>query len=424
MMLGPLIIPLSGHRINITSLTAMRMSGVPIDPHTDRSRDSRRLGAGLSDIVHFLLLLFALAWSAASFLCPTIDTMSHQTGIQAGNDVKEIFASARSGDQYRVLKIVIEDEQLTLGGTRKASKKWDQEYDSLVLPLLEDAVPCYILYRLDSTNNQGYEWILLSWSPDHSTVRHKMLYAATRATLKKEFGGGHIKDDIFGTTKEDLNFSGYKKYLTSQAAPLPLTAAEEELRQIKLNEVQTDISVDTKQQTLQGVAFPIHKDAADALAHFKEKRLNYVQLKIDAEKEMIRLCSTEPTELKDLPKRVPKDSPRYHFFLYKHSHEGDYLESTVFIYSMPGYKCSIRERMLYSSCKNNLIDMVETKLQIEIEKKLEIEDGTELTGEFLYAEVHPKQHAYKERFAKPKGPAGKRGGRRITRPPGEGEEED
>ena len=26
-----------------------------------------------------------------------------------------------------------------------------------------------------------------------------MLYAATRATLKKEFGGGHIKDEVFGT---------------------------------------------------------------------------------------------------------------------------------------------------------------------------------------------------------------------------------
>lgn len=106
-----------------------------------------------------------------------------------------------------------------------------------------------------------------------------MLYAATRATLKKEFGGGHIKDEIFATTKvdqrlfytltvygsvygnwyelwyitislrdvyctifglqDDLNLSGYRKYLTSQAAPLPLTAAEEELRQIKLNEVST-----------------------------------------------------------------------------------------------------------------------------------------------------------------------------------------
>lgn len=46
------------------------------------------------------------------------------------------------------------------------------------------------------------------------------------------------------------------------------------------------------------------------------------------------------------------------------------LPFAVFIYSMPGYKCSIRERMLYSSCKNNLIDMVENKLQLEIEKKV------------------------------------------------------
>lgn len=28
-----------------------------------------------------------------------------------------------------------------------------------------------------------------------------MLYAATRATLKKEFGGGHIKDEMLAVTK-------------------------------------------------------------------------------------------------------------------------------------------------------------------------------------------------------------------------------
>lgn len=28
-----------------------------------------------------------------------------------------------------------------------------------------------------------------------------MLYAATRATVKKEFGGGHIKYEMFGTAK-------------------------------------------------------------------------------------------------------------------------------------------------------------------------------------------------------------------------------
>nr|XP_040024176.1 twinfilin-1-like isoform X3 [Gasterosteus aculeatus aculeatus] len=66
---------------------------------------------------------------------------------------------------------------------------------------------------------------------------------------------------------------------------LPLTAAEEELRKIKLNEVQTGISVDTKQQTLQGVAFPVHKDAIAALERFRDKRINYVQLDTRQEEE-------------------------------------------------------------------------------------------------------------------------------------------
>lgn len=42
--------------------------------------------------------------------------------------------------------------------------------------------------------------------------------------------------------------------------------------------MQTDICVDTKQQTLQGVAFPLHKDAVAALERYKEKKVNYVQL--------------------------------------------------------------------------------------------------------------------------------------------------
>lgn len=43
---------------------------------------------------------------------------------------------------------------------------------------------------------------------------------------------------------------------------------------------------------------------------------------------------------------------------------------TVFIYSMPGYKCSIKERMLYSSCKSRLLDSVEQDFQLEISKKV------------------------------------------------------
>ncbi|XP_071078269.1 toll-like receptor 9 isoform X3 [Desmodus rotundus] len=294
--------------------------------------------------------------------------MAHQTGIHATEELREFFAKARAGS-VRLIKVVIEDEQLVLGASREPVGSWDQDYDRAVLPLLDAQQPCYLLYRLDSKNAQGFEWLFLAWSPDNSPVRLKMLYAATRATVKKEFGGGHVKDELFGTVKDDLSFAGYQKHLSSCAAPAPLTSAERELQQIRINEVKTEISVESKHQTLQGLAFPLQPEAQRALQQLKQKTINYIQLKLDLERETIELVHTDPTDLAQLPSRVPREAARYHFFLYKHTHEGDPLESVVFIYSMPGYKCSIRERMLYSSCKSRLLDSVEQGFQLEISKK-------------------------------------------------------
>ncbi|XP_015423788.1 PREDICTED: twinfilin-2 [Myotis davidii] len=233
-------------------------------------------------------------------------------------------------------------------------------------------------------------------------VRLKMLYAATRATVKKEFGGGHVKDELFGTAKDDLSLAGYQKHLSSCAAPAPLTSAERELQQIRINEVKTEVSVESKPQTRQGLAFPLQPEAQRALQQLRQKTINYIQLKLDLARETIELVLTEPTDVAQLPSRVPRAAARYHFFLYRHTHEGDPLESVVFIYSMPGYKCSIRERMLYSSCKSRLLDSAEQDLGLHAPPQIEIGDGAELTADFLYDEVHPKQHAFKQAFAKPK----------------------
>lgn len=119
--------------------------------------------------------------------------------------------------------------------------------------------------------------------------------------------------------------------------------------------MKTEISVDSKHQTLQGLAFPLRESAKRALQQLAQKRINYIQLvslnpqhrvglvpqsthepdlfcrvvfqRLDVEKETIELVHSNPTETCDLPRSVPKDTPRYHLFLYKHSHEGDYLES-------------------------------------------------------------------------------------------------
>ena len=50
---------------------------------------------------------------------------------------------------------------------------------------------------------------------------------------------------------------------------------------------------------------------------------------------------------------------------------------------MPGYSVSIKERMLYSSCKNSVIEVIEKHYNVDVNKRIEIDTGDELTEEFL-----------------------------------------
>lgn len=50
----------------------------------------------------------------------------------------------------------------------------------------------------DGYINTDITYISLLW---WLQVKQKMLYAATRATVKKEFGGGHVKYEMFGTAE-------------------------------------------------------------------------------------------------------------------------------------------------------------------------------------------------------------------------------
>lgn len=88
--------------------------------------------------------------------------------------------------------------------------------------------------------------------------------------------------------------------------------------------------------------------------------------------------------------------------------------------------------MLYSSCKGPLTELMES-LGLQLVKKvrnyiqsnifisycmfyfqLEIDDGSELTEEFLQDELHPKKNLHRPKFAKPKGPPN-RGAKRLTK---------
>lgn len=248
-------------------------------------------------------------------------------------------------------------------------KDWEKDFDKLVAPLTEDNVPCYILYRLDAKTSLGYAWLLLSWVPDEASIRQKMVYASTKATLKQEFGSAHITEEIHATTRDESTFEGYQKHKKAFAAPAPLTTREEEIAELRKTEVNTEINTDTRHQTLGGISCPISEATKQAIMDLLKGSYDYLQFRIDLEAEQIHVSHAAVVALTELPKQIPDDHARYHLYLFKHTHEGDYLESFVFIYSMPGYTCSVRERMMYSSCKLPFLETLNA-LGVDVAKKV------------------------------------------------------
>lgn len=226
---------------------------------------------------------------------------------------------------------------------------------------------------LDEKTPLGYAWLLLSWVPDSAVIRDKMLYASTKATLKTEFGSAHIKEEFHATQLDETTYDGYLKHKKAFAAPAPLTTREEELEEMRKTEVKADISVDSKQKTLGSVLFPITEAASKAIRDMARGSYTYLQFRIDLGEEKIHLVKAGNLEVNRLASEVPEDSGRYHLFLFKHTHEGDYQEAFVFIYTMPGSSCSVKEKMMYSSCKGPFLETIQEH-GVTLTKKVRKED--------------------------------------------------
>uniref|UniRef100_A0A1B0D7D3 Uncharacterized protein n=1 Tax=Phlebotomus papatasi TaxID=29031 RepID=A0A1B0D7D3_PHLPP len=221
-------------------------------------------------------------------------------------------------------------------------------------------------------------------------------------------------EELHATSPEETTYEGYLSHKRAFSVPAPLTTREEEIQELRKTEVKTEINTETRQKTLNGLSFPVSQAALDAINDAKRGSYSYLQFKLDTVQEEIHLVKATNVDVSGLSQMIPKDQARYHLFLFKHTHEGDYLESFVFIYSMPGYSCSVKDRMMYSSCKALFVTQI-TEQGIEIVKKLEIDSADELTEEYLQDELHPKKILHRPIFDKPPGPKN-RGAKRVTRP--------
>lgn len=101
--------------------------------------------------------------------------------------------------------------------------------------------------------------------------------------------------------------------------------------------------------------------------------------------------SCDKLDIASLPSKIPLDSARFHIYRFNHIFEDLPYKSLVFIYSMSDVYTPVKERMIYSSCKSELISFLKAQHICPI-KALEISDPSELTRQFLTEEIHPKKY--------------------------------
>lgn len=338
--------------------------------------------------------------------------MSCQTGIVASDRLAAYLAGpAHHAD--RCIKITIEDEELQLKQNRIAAGTEEGDWDRNVLACLEDDEPCYIFYRLDQKSNDGaYNYVFMSFVPIDCGVKNKMLYAATRATLKRIFGDNRIATEYLGTTKDELSLQGYKNQILSAGSSAPMTEAEKELAQVKKDEATMRSQMSSNSATLPGLNLPATQDLLSSLEKFKKGFINYLQIKLDTETEELKLWDCANISASELSGKIPEEEPRYHLFNFNHDYQGENLWKIVFVYSCPGYNVPVKQRMMYSSTKACFLDSL-AKMDIEIAAKQEISEGDEVKEVDIFEMIHPQQHASRTHFIKPKAPS--RGGRRLIR---------
>jgi twinfilin-like protein len=360
--------------------------------------------------------------------------MSHQTGILPNQELRAFCNKVKQDGSSRVIKVSIVDEQLTLDEHREAIGKWEEDYYRYVIRLVQLDQPCYLLFRFDARNAQGvHEWLLILWNPDSSPVKEKMLYASTKASFKIQFGSAFLVSDYFASTSDELSLASYKQFLARKKKEANgekdetlMTAQELDLLHVRREEALVCNAATARSKTMPSFELPITDDAFNALFDLKEGLLSYVQLSIDLDtKEIVLGCKEghKEFEMRELPSKVPEHNGRYHLILFPHHHENAYVRSIIFVYSVGRSGCTVRERMMYSTSKSGLLSALTDphKFGIEVTKKMEIDDPDELQLDNLLSELHPKQEIAKPKFDKPKGPAGKRGGKRIIRDAENGE---
>lgn len=246
--------------------------------------------------------------------------MTTASGISVSSELEAAFGKAREQGNVRFLEVDIVDESLQCVGQQNVQGTLEQDWSSKVIESFRPKEPRIFLVRSDEKNELGWQWVFVSYVPDGSAVRKRMLFASSRDTCKKQLGSSYFSSDVSGSSADELQWDQFFERLKAAKTPSKIDVLSETERALQREAVA---EVDMGGSNAHAVRFPTAAEATQAIAAFKDGQNNLVCFKLNVAEEKIELNHAASVEIAALEEQFNDTEPRFYLVQYPHEHEGE-----------------------------------------------------------------------------------------------------
>ncbi|CAP68214.1 uncharacterized protein PODANS_7_4640 [Podospora anserina S mat+] len=331
-----------------------------------------------------------------------------QSGISASQELVSQFSEFLASESHFGLLVTIASEKLQPLQllTSSPGAAFADNVNSLLKPHVKLNEALYVILRRYPSSPA---LVGVTYVPDTAPVRQKMLFASTERTLVRELGTEHFRETFFATSPDELTPAGFDKHDAHSAVEAPLTEEERSLGAVRKAEQEAGQGTGTREIHLsQNLATPIAENALDALRELGSGNgPSLVMLKINPQTESVELVpeNSNPSSISELLQVISSTEPRFTFYRFIHTHNGEESSPLLFFYTCPaspGTK-AIKFRMMYPLMKRAVLAAAEKEADLKPVKRFEVEEVDELSEATVLEELHPKVEV-KKAFGRPKRP--------------------
>lgn len=225
-----------------------------------------------------------------------------RANLNISKQLLDAFQSANdTRSQVRALKVGILNEDIILSSTMSVTNvSAENDFNVKLKGQLSEKDACLILFRLANTaDDHSKKWLLISWIPDNSKVRDKMLYSSSREDLKKGLGLAlFVTPDYQASTLHDISWDTYIASTTAVASDDILTNKEKSLRDEDALANTERLHLGTKSTAMGVVPFTLSSEVSDILRQFNaSNKVNWIEMSVV--NEVVKLESSKMLSAKD-----------------------------------------------------------------------------------------------------------------------------